>query len=578
MKRFLFGLMGLLTLVFAMFLQGKGSYAADDAAPAKQSADRIFVGSNIITMDGRKVEAVAIAGDKILAAGEASEILLLGDDKTRVDNLGKRTLLPGFIDAHGHIALHARFIDLQNISSPPVGEAKTISDIQRLMKEYIKKRNIPEGQEVVGYGYDESLLKENRHPTRQDLDAISTKHPIILLHVSLHLVAANSATLAKVGYTEKTPNPPGGVIRREKGTQIPNGVLEETAGQRLLFSLIGGNENLPDQARRALVDYARFGYTTAQDGASSLADVAVFRKMAAEKALPIDLHSYLTARSLSAEQRSEIGKEPYVGGFRIAGFKYILDGSIQGKTGFLTQPYIEPPKGEGADYRGYPSVKAKDFQASLTPVLKRGVPVLIHSNGDAAIDMMLDGVENAFKGSDIPDHRAVIIHAQMMREDQLDRARKLGVVPSFFSAHPFYWGDWHRQILGDARASRISPIRSAIKKEVPFTIHNDAPVVPPDAMRLIWATVNRETRSGHVLGADQKATVMEALYATTLGAAYQLFEEDNKGSITAGKQADLVILDSNPLTIDPGAIKDIKIVETISRGRTVVGGLVVQEP
>jgi predicted amidohydrolase YtcJ len=302
-----------------------------------------------------------------------------------------------------------------------------------------------------------------------------------------------------------------------------------------------------------------------------MADVAIFRKMAAAEPLPIDLLSYPVAMRLTAEEKKTIAAEPYVNGFRIAGLKHVLDGSIQGKTGFLGLPYVEPPKGGESDYRGYPALPAALFQANLTPYIERGVPMLIHSNGDAAIDMMLDGLEKALEtsGDVMPDHRAVIIHAQMMREDQLDRAKKLNAIPSFFSAHPYYWGDWHRQILGEERASRISPIRSAVNKGLRYTIHNDAPVVPPHAMRLIWATVNRKTRSGYVLGADQKATVMEALYATTMGAAYQSFEEDQKGSITIGKQADLVILAENPLTVDPDMIQDIKILETISRGRTV---------
>ena len=562
------GLAGLMASLAACAMEPPQSVSGEIARTA-QAADTIFVGNNIITMDDAKVTAVAIAGEKIIATGSAASLAKHRGGNTRYVELGSRALLPGFIDAHGHLPGYARFIDLQNVSSPPVGEVKNIADIQRLLRQYIAERKIPKGQVVVGYGYDESLLAENRHPTRDDMDAVSTGHPIIILHVSLHLAVVNTPMLAAAGYDENTPNPSGGIIRRRAGTKIPNGVLEETAAQKLLFQQIASGDGLEDKVRRAMVRYASYGYTTGQDGAAGMGDVALLRAAAQRKPLPIDLMAYPAAMLLKPEQSNAIKAEPYVGGFRIAGVKHILDGSIQGKTGFLTKPYLEPPAGGAADYRGYAALSKAAFEDSLSSFLQRGVPVLIHSNGDAAIDMMLDGVEAAFKGLDIPDHRSVIIHAQMMREDQLDRAKKLGAVPSFFSAHPYFWGDWHRQILGEERASRISPIRSAIKKGVPFTIHNDAPVIPPDVMRLLWATVNRKTRSGYVLGADQKATVWEAIHATTLGAAYQGFEEKTKGSITPGKQADLVILGANPMTVDPDTIKDIKILETISRGRTV---------
>jgi hypothetical protein len=202
-------------------------------------------------------------------------------------------------------------------------------------------------------------------------------------------------------------------------------------------------------------------------------------------------------------------------------------------------------------------------------LLARGVPVLAHANGDAAIDMMIDGVAAALVDGEITDHRSVVIHGQLMRPDQLDRVKDLGIVPSYYAAHPYFWGDWHRLSFGDERASFISPLRATLDRGIPFTIHNDSPIVPPDIMRLIWIAVNRKTRSGYVLGPDQRLTVLEALYAVTQGAAYQYFEENEKGSITPGKRADLVILGVNPLSVEADAIKDIPVLETIARGQTV---------
>jgi predicted amidohydrolase YtcJ len=532
--------------------------------------DLIFVGDNIITMDGADVTAIAVTGDTISAAGNQSEILASKGANTRIIELGERALLPGLIDAHGHVAIQARLIHYVNLSSPPVGPAKTIADIQDLLRAHIAEKQIAPGEWVIGYGYDESLLAEKRHPTRHDLDAVTTDHQVLLIHVSAHLAALNSAGLAAQNITSDTPNPPGGVIRRETDGKTPNGVLEEAAAQPLMIRLLMANrDGFGENVRASLYQYARYGITTAQDGGAAPMDIADIYVEAAKNPLPIDLVAYAHIGLMGSEQRQSFTAESYAGGFRVGGVKFILDGSIQGKTGYLSQPYLIPPDGQDANYRGYPMMKPETFNALVKPMLARGVPILAHANGDAAIDEMLDGVELALKGTDIRDHRAVMIHAQMMREDQLDRTKASGVLPSYYSAHPYFWGDWHRQILGEERAARISPIRSTIDRGIPFTIHNDTPIVPPDMMRLLWITVNRETRSGFVLGPEQKASVMEALHAMTLGAAFQYFEEDRKGSLTVGKQADLVILSQNPVTADPNVLKDIQIIETIAHGKTV---------
>ena len=555
------------SLTFTCLLLLACTPAADETA---STADLILIGDHIITMDETEVRAVAVAGDRIAATGTADEILEMQGPDTRVLELGDKALLPGFIDTHGHLAVVARLIDYVNVSSPPVGPARSIGDIQTMLRDAIADKDIPPGQWVVGYGYDESLLAEQRHPTRDDLDAVSSEHPVMLLHVSLHLVAANSKLLSQHAIDAAAPEPAGGRIRRRPDSMEPNGVLEEAAAQPLLLGLLHASSgNFVDKARRALESYASYGITTAQDGAAVMPDVMALRNAAAQSPLPIDLVAYYHTMALNNEQRASIVAESYANGFRVGGAKLILDGSIQGKTGYVSLPYVEPPDGKDADYRAYPMISADVFQKALDPLLQRNVPLLVHANGDAAIDMMIDGIAASFDGVPIPDHRSVMVHAQMIREDQLDRVKELGIVPSYYSVHPFFWGDWHRQILGDERASRISPVRSTIERGIPFTIHNDAPVVPSDVMRLIWITVNRKTRSGHVLGPDQRATIMETLHALTQGAAYQYFEENEKGSITPGKQADLVILGANPLVVDPDALKDITVVETISRGRTV---------
>jgi predicted amidohydrolase YtcJ len=182
---------------------------------------------------------------------------------------------------------------------------------------------------------------------------------------------------------------------------------------------------------------------------------------------------------------------------------------------------------------------------------------------------MLEGLAAVAENGPLPDHRSVAIHAQLARADQLDRMAELGVLPSFYAVHPFFWGDWHRLSFGETRARFISPLRATLDRGIPLTIHNDSPVVPPDIMRLVSIAVNRETRSGYVLGPDQRVSVMEALHAVTLGAAYQYFEEDEKGSIEQGKRADFVVLAQDPREVDSGELADIEILETYARGRRV---------
>ena len=542
------------------------------ALAAAQTADTIFAGDHIVTMDPDQpaVEAVAVRDGVITAAGARDAVLARRGEETRVVELGGRALLPGFIDTHGHLLAVGRGLDTLSLHSPPVGDVTGIDGLVGKIRAWIAERGIPPGGVVLGSGYDDSLLAERRHPTRDDLDRASTRHRIVLTHVSGHLRAANSAALEAAGVTADTPAPPGGHIRRRAGSGEPDGVLEERAGG--LVAAGGPAPTAADYetlARRAIDVYAGYGATTVQDGSTSPGVVEALRAAAAREPFAVDVAVFPRFRTM-ADAEGVTHEPAYRGGLRVAGVKFSLDGSPQGRTAWVTEPYAEGPPGAAPDYRAYGTLDPGAYRAGAAHLVGRGVPIIVHANGDAAIDLMLDGVEGAVAGLDpMPDHRAVIIHAQLMRADQLDRAAALGVVPSFFSAHAFFWGDWHRRSFGEARGNNVSPVRWAIERGVPFTVHNDAPIVPPDILRLVSITVNRTTRSGHVLGPHQRATVREALHAVTLGAAYQYFEEETKGSITVGKQADLVVLDRNPLTADPADLERIAVIETFSRGRSV---------
>jgi hypothetical protein len=544
------------------------------ASAGEAPADLVLRGDNIMTVDPETAGATAVAvrGQEIVSVGSAADIEALIGENTRVVDLGEHALLPGFIDAHGHLAMVMRMLDLVNASSPPVGPAQTVDDVVELLKARIAEQEIPPGEWVLGYGYDDSLLAEGRHPTRDDLDRASTEHPIALLHVSAHLATANSLGLELNGIVAGVEDPPGGVIRRREGTDQPNGVLEETAASALFFTLMAEEsaDDYEGTLRRAIAYHAANGITTIQDGAAAPQDVAAMSAIAGARPFAVDVASFPVWNAVPADTPIEsLGfSTDYNGGFRVAGVKFALDGSPQGRTAWMSEPYTEGPPGQDADYVAYPIVEPDHYRTQAARLIAADIPIIVHANGDAAIDLMIDGVAEAI-GDKRPDHRSVTIHAQLIREDQLDRVADLGIVPSYLGAHPYFWGDWHRISFGDARATRISPMRSTIDRDIPFTIHNDAPVVPADMMRLLWIMVNRETRSGFVLGPEQRGTVEEAIHAVTLGAAYQYFEEDRKGSITPGKQADLVILDRDPRAIPSADLRDIRIMETIARGAPV---------
>jgi len=548
--------------------------ARDPIVELPGRADRVYRGGPIVTLDpaNRVVEALAVRDGRIAAVGSEADVLALQGPATAVVDLGGQALLPGFIDAHGHIAQVARASATVNVASPPVGSVETIEDLQSALRRYIREQDVPPGSWIVAAGYDDALLSEQRHPTRFELDAVSTEHPILALHVSLHLASANSTALALAGVTAETPDPPSGVFRRVEGSDEPNGVMEEHA----MYAVFGRVPQLdgPEMLaalREAQNVYASHGFTTAQDGGTDSGSFELLKLAEDQGVLFLDVVAYGFWNDFGAVV--EAAREPvgvYDGHLKLGGGKIVLDGSPQGKTAWLTEPYHVPPEGQAADYAGYPAFDDEAVYAFAKRLRSQDWPLLAHANGDAAAEQWIRTVERLRKELGESDWRPVMIHAQGLRRDQLPRVADVGMIPSFFVAHTFYWGDWHRDsVFGPERGARISPAASALASGVRFTIHNDAPVVPPDGTFLLWTAVNRITRSGQVLGEDERLTAEQALRALTIDAAYQAFEEDQKGSLEPGKLADLVILSANPLDVEPIAIREIEVVETIKAGKTI---------
>ena len=536
-------------------------------ADALDKADLILSSNHVVLMTGEQKSqplAIAITNQRIVWIGSHMEAKNI---KGKHVNYGEQSILPGFIDAHGHASYLAFATQVANLASPPVGSVKTMQELQEQLKSFIKEKELAPGEWVIGLGYDDSLLKEQRHPTKQDLDAVSTVNPIYLIHVSSHLGAANSLGLSLANITQDSIDPPGGKIRRMKGSQEPNGVFEETAAYPLQKLAMTSYKDPLGSVKEAMKIYASNGITTAQDGASSPESIALMRAADAQGLLNLDVITYPIGQVDAGALIDSTVFGEYQGRLKVGGIKLILDGSPQGKTAYLTQPYFMPPHGQEADYTGYPLIPQEAASEFVKTYSEAGIPIMAHANGDAAADMLIRSIEDAKITS---DHRTIMIHAQTVREDQLDQMKQLGIIPSYFSTHTFYWGDWHRDsVFGLKRASRISPTFSTLKRNMPFTVHNDAPVVPPDMIRLLWSTTNRLTRSGKVLGENQKISTYDALKAMTVNAAYQHFEEDIKGTIEVGKLADLVVLSENPLSMQIQDLLNLSVVATYSHGQEI---------
>jgi predicted amidohydrolase YtcJ len=463
-----------------------------------KEADLVISSNKVILMTGNK------QAQPLSIAIKNKEIIWIGSHKKakRIQgkhiDFGNQAILPGFIDAHGHASYLAFATQVANIASPPVGSINNIKELQTKLKKFINDSNLKPGEWVMGLGYDDSLLAEQRHPTKDDLDEVSTEHPIYLIHVSAHLGAANSLGLSLANISTETQDPPGGKIRRYENSSEPNGVFEETAAYPLQQLAMSAYKDPIGSVKKAMNIYARNGITTAQDGASSPETISLMQAADAQGMINLDIISYPIGQNGLDKNLDSINFGNYEGRLKIGGIKLILDGSPQGKTAYLTEPYYKPPHSESDSYKGYPLIPQSEVSKWVKKYAELDIPIMAHANGDAAADMLIKAVNDTDITS---DHRTIMIHAQTVREDQLDQMKELRIIPSYFSTHTFFWGDWHRDsVFGEDRAMRISPTKSTVNRNMPFTVHNDAPVVPPDMIRLLWSTTNRKTRSGKVIG------------------------------------------------------------------------------
>ena len=562
-KRFLLSLVALIVLA-SLYIS---TLVSAPVAPSHQ----VFIGGEVLTMDpdSKIAEAVSVRDGVIDQVGSTVEILALVTEDTDVVDLSGRTLVPGFVDAHGHFPGSGQTAFTVDLNSPPIGDTESIPELLDKLRAFGEKRT--DGW-LIGSNYDDTLLAEKRHPTRDDLDLVSATRPIAVVHVSGHLMVVNSAALAELHIDETTPDPEGGHIVRDLSSadqRRPNGILEETATHHARDKTLDLSvSDAWQMTKLATAEYLQYGVTTASAGGMPTAIASLLGPMSNYNQMPLRVALFPFFDEVGAGLLAgEITLDDFASGrVRVPRVKIIADGSIQGFTGYLSQPYHRSHKGD-ADYRGYPAVPRDALFEQVAGLYRQRIQVAIHGNGDASIEDALDAIEAAAAKYPWPEARPLIIHAQMTRNDQIARMAALGVTPSFFSAHTFFWGDRHAGIfMGPERAANMSPAKWAQEAGVRFSSHMDTPVTPMRPLQAVWSPVERKTKTGVVLGPDQRIDRMTALRAVTIDAAWQVFMDDQVGSIEPGKLADLVVLSGSPLTAPD--LRDLLVDMTVIEGVT----------
>ncbi len=583
---------------------------AADAPQETTPAQAIYFGGDILTMAGKEpayVEALALEGGRIVFAGSKDEAIKLQGEATKIVDLQGHTMLPDFIDAHGHMVPFGK-----NMIDGDLFNSADVADVLARMKAHAA--GVPAGDWIVGFGYQARNLTEKRTPTIDELDEVSKDRPVLIVDSSGHLGAGNSALFKLVGVTAATPDPMGGTFARKPGGTELLGPMEETALndvriKRPPFTGESADKVITGAAER----WASFGQTTGMECSLGLGsdDIDLIRNAIDKNLLKIDVYvcakdsandqvtaaaqrvaadyaaspaaddatarqDLLVQQGVSApgdgaarllQARPDLDKR-YINRVRLGGIKFWLDGSID--TAWFTEPYVNNPPGKTGSFKGYQQIPDEVLDAAFDKYWTTELQINMHMNGDAAADQALRAIEKAVKKYGMRDHRPVFIHASYMRPDQIEKMKEYGAVPSYLTSSLVSGGAGAMFLWGGERGNRVMAARTLEDKGMPFTYSHDAPISPqPWVLALVDAGVNRSLSNGTVIGERERVSPYVALKAVTAYAAWQIKEEKTKGTLEEGKLADLVILEQNPLKVDPKTIKDIRVLETIKEGETV---------
>lgn len=530
---------------------------------------KIYYNAQIITMEEEcpNAQAMYIEEGRIRNVGNDDEIMTFKKEDTILIDVEQKVIMPGFIDTHSHLSsmiFHYLLIDIGT------DKCKTIEDIIEVLKQEYTKNPPNPNEWLIGWGYDNIIFEDGKHPTKYDLNKISTSVPIMILHVSGQCAVCNSPALKVFGYVGKDFKvPTGGVVEKVKedtsGLIIGNALYDKDV---IPFPAV---EKIICALQKAIFEYVSNGITTVQDARTGGLEYVLLKNLANLNKLPVDVISYVTKDTLQKVKPAPVESICYQNRYRIGGYKMELDGSPHLRTAWLSKPYYIVPEQKADNYRGFPFKTDQEVEEECMRCIENEWQINVHCNGDAACDQFLEVYEKAMNHlNNKKELRPVLIHAQIIREDQLEKIKELKMIPSFFIDHIYFSGDfYHDTALGALRAKKVCPLKSTFEKGVIFTMHQNAPVISPKVLFSIHNAVNRTTRKNRVLGEEEQIAIEEALKAVTIHGAYQIYEENEKGSIKAGKKADFIILNKNPYEEEKLLLKEIIVMETIKEGITV---------
>jgi predicted amidohydrolase YtcJ len=537
-----------------------------------KEATTVFTGGTILTVDNEfsQAEALAIRGNKILVVGTEAEVRAAAGEHAKIVDLKGKTVLPGFIDPHTHVVAGSVVDSIMEY----VGMARfgTVAEVLNHLKTMTKDK--APGEWIVVRNFDPAIQVGPDALTFNELDAVSTQHPIFVFNASGHLAYANSKAFEVAGIPEDVENPPGAEFVRDKDGKLTGIMKNNVAFLQILSKYPALAQVNPTETLIGLLEkWSQYGLTTVSElslggFSQSPADVTVMSAAAQSGRLVARIRAY-PFYTIGEKAWDDAGVKPGTGDglARVAGYKLVADGSNQGFTGLQREPYLN------SEERGLAYMSAEELRTRAIERAKNGWQLAIHGNGDAAIDNILDACEamrNA--GVDMKKVRARIEHCSILHDDQIKRMKDLGVSASFLIGHVHYWGVAMRdEVFGEKKAKLLDRCKSLEKAGVGFTLHSDFMVTDPVPLHMIEMAVTRRTwkEPEYVLAPDETISVESAIRALTSEAAWQLFSDHEIGSLEAGKLADLVILEMDPRKVDPDAIKDIKVLETWMDGKQV---------
>lgn len=522
-----------------------------------------------MTGEGDTFEALVEEEGVIAFTGALAQARELAPDATEVD-LGGACLMPGLIDPHSHISGASQYVTAAQLDS-----CRSFDEIVEALRAFAVKRQVGPGGVIMGVAYDHNGLAEGRHPDRHVLDRVSTETPCLVVHASSHMLVANTKLLELSGITSATPDPEGGRYGREADGVTPDGFCEEPDAMWPIFDQVQARQNLDMDTLVVQMQevYLEHGITTCQEGATTADYAALFTGMAKKGLLKMDIVSYpMHGEDVDGMLRdhAEFVSGEYTGHFRIGGLKMFFDGSPQGRTAWMTEPYTPGEEGEG--YCGYGTISDDEAYEFMRKAIDGNHQLLAHANGDAAADQYLRVYARALADSPNPrkgELRPVMVHCQTIRRDQFERMRDLNMIPTIFTNHVWHWGDVHLRNFGQRRGGRISAVRDAIDCGLRPTFHTDCPVLRPNLFESVWCAVARVTKDGAQLDEDQRISVYQGLECITKNGAYQYGEEGRKGTLEVGKLVDFCIVERNPLKVPLDDLRDLRVLATIKEGVSV---------